>query len=209
GELVGGEVKVGHNLEAILKGLDVDVYSVPSFIKLYDQVTAGIFLNNRTKRYWFDKNAESNCFMLYARDLLITWSQDKRYWRWNPFQEHGNTLEVAELIDVCWLNIVGNIETSVLSPGISYEAAFEVMLTNSASGWRIPVDVKLKMPDGSEQESQVNLQDKPRGVWFFISVGHFKISVGETIGNIEFSIVQHQEAKRGLLVKGLVIQPKQ
>lgn len=43
-EKLGGEVKLGHCLDVILKNADVALH-YPSFVKLYDQLVAGILLN--------------------------------------------------------------------------------------------------------------------------------------------------------------------
>jgi hypothetical protein len=107
------EVKLPHNCEAILRDADspVDRSSVD---KLYDQLSTGVFLNQKRKvklisislivplffyflkiiaislqKYWVEKKCYRNCFMLFAKDLSITWGGDARYWKWPSICESG------------------------------------------------------------------------------------------------------------------------
>ncbi|KAK3415912.1 hypothetical protein EUGRSUZ_H01359 [Eucalyptus grandis] len=61
--------------------------------------------------------------MLSARALSITWGDTPRYWSWNPMTD-SRFSEVAELINVCWLEIRGRISSRMLSPGTRYAAYF-------------------------------------------------------------------------------------
>lgn len=38
------------------------------------------------QKYWIDRNMK-NCFMLYAKDLSITWGEDGTYWHWPIIKE--------------------------------------------------------------------------------------------------------------------------
>ena len=82
-------------------------------------------------------------------------------------------IEVARLRTVCWLDVRGNFKISDLSPGTVYEVVYVVMLTKGASGWELPVKLKLCLPDGKVQERQVSLLQKPRGQLMELSLGHF------------------------------------
>ncbi|KAL5538914.1 hypothetical protein UlMin_045777 [Ulmus minor] len=197
-----------HSFEAITKEADIPI-DKSSIEKLQSQLQAGISLNHRRKKYWVD-GMYNNCFMLYARDLSITWAEDKRYWRWLQLKETSDELiDTAELLNVCWLEIHGKFETTKLSPGTSYEVVFVVMLKDPAYGWDVPVNVRLVLPDGSKQEHKVNLMEKPRGQWINIPAGEFRTSP-EKPGEIEFSIYEYEGGiwKKGLVIKGVKIQPK-
>lgn len=206
---LGEEVKLGHGFEAILKDADLPV-DRSSLDKLYDQLYAGIFLNKRTKKYWLDKKLNSNCFMLFPRALSITWAEENKYWRWKSMEESSDTIEIVELLNVCWLEIHGKMKTCELSPRIRYEAAFEVMIKEAAYGWDVPVNIRLKRPDGSKQEHKENLEQRPRGRWVEIPIGDFVVHDHEGGGEIEFSMYEHEGGmwKRGMLLKGLVIRSK-
>lgn len=187
-----------------------------------------------------DKKSHANCFMLYARSLSVTWSEDKRFWHWPYLSERfeissftnktcsqtdfnqitiyklnmiycsdGVFVDVAELLNVCWLEVHGKFEASMLSPGVLYEFVFEVMLRDPAYGWEVPVNLRLTLPDGSKQEHKENLMEKPRGRWIEIVIGEFMASQ-DKCGEIECSLYEYQGGKwkKGLLVKGVAIRPK-
>lgn len=203
------EVKLPHNCEAILRDADspVDRSSVD---KLYDQLSTGVFLNQKRKKYWVEKKCYRNCFMLFAKDLSITWGGDTRYWKWPSICESGDvTVDVAELLDVCWLEIYGKFNTKMLSPGILYEVVFVIKLKDPAYGWGVPVNVSLVLPNGYKQERKEKLQTKPREQWIEVPVGEL-ITSPENVGEIQFGMHEYDggEWKRGLVIKGIAIRPK-
>ncbi|XP_041023408.1 protein PHLOEM PROTEIN 2-LIKE A1-like [Juglans microcarpa x Juglans regia] len=202
------KVKPPHNYEVLLRDADSPV-DRSSRDKLYDQLCSGLLLNQKRKKYWVDKNS-NNCFFLYARNLTISWIEDKRYWQWRSIQEtRDEVIDVAELLNVCWLEVHGKFQTANLSPGTLYELAFVVKLKDPAYGWEVPVNVRLTLPDGNKQEHKENLMKKPRGDWIEIPVGEF-VPSPENTGEIEFSIYEYEggEWKRGLVIKGITIRPK-
>lgn len=111
---------------------------------------------------------------------------------------------------VYFLDIKGSFETSALEPATSYEVAFVVKLEDPVSGWENPVDVKLRKPDGTLQESKVILHGKSKGVWFEILAGDFVTNNSGRPGiSIDFSLEEHGSYwKKGLILKGVVIRPK-
>ncbi|KAK3037087.1 hypothetical protein RJ639_029929 [Escallonia herrerae] len=165
--------KKPHNCEAILNDADrpIDRSSVE---KLHDQLYAGVFLNQKRKKYWVHRTSYHNCFMLFARDLAITWADDERFWHWANFKETSDAfVDVAEMLKVCWLEIHRRFGTTNLSPGIVYEVIFVVMLKDPAYGWEVPVNLRLFLPDGSSQEHKENFMEKQRGQWIEILAGKF------------------------------------
>ncbi|KAK9074954.1 hypothetical protein SSX86_003273 [Deinandra increscens subsp. villosa] len=194
-----------HNCETILKDADtpIDTSSI-------DQLYAGVFLNKKRKKYWVDKASHGNCFMVYARDLLITWGEDNRYWHWPYIKETSEeVVDVAEMLNVCWLELHGKFEISMLTPGIKYEVVFMVMLKDPAYGWEVPINVRLILPDGNKQEHKENLIETPRAKWVEIPVGEFTAEPKKE-GFVEFSLYEYEGGawKKGLMVKGAAIRPK-
>ncbi|PHU25702.1 hypothetical protein BC332_04034 [Capsicum chinense] len=199
-----------HNYEEILKEADSSV-DRSSLDKLYDQLYAGVFLNQKRKKYWVDKKSNGNCFMLYARDLLITWGENNRFWHWPLVQESSDELlPAAELLDVCWLEIHGRFNTARLSPGLIYEVVFIVMIKDPAYGWENPVNLRLILPDGSRQGHTENMVEKPLEKWIEIPAGEFMTSANQKNGEIEFSLYEYEGGnwKRGLVIKGAVLRAK-
>uniref|UniRef100_A0A7N0ZZS2 Uncharacterized protein n=1 Tax=Kalanchoe fedtschenkoi TaxID=63787 RepID=A0A7N0ZZS2_KALFE len=204
-------VQLPHNVECIIGDADVQV-DRSSAHGMYQQLRAGVFLNNKRKKYWVDQ-AGNNCFIVYARDLSITWSEDGRYWQWLSQKDMSSEelVDVVKLENVCWLEVHGKFEMSKLSPNVVYEVAFIVkIVAESAYGWEVPVNFRLRLPNGSKQESKINLMEKPRGQWIKVPAGEFETS-SELKGEIEYSLYEYEDGKwkRGLMIMGVSIQPKQ
>jgi hypothetical protein len=111
---------------------------------------------------------------------------------------------------VCWLDVRGKFEITKPSPDINtYEVAFVIKLEEQASGWEVPVNLTLILPDGNKQKRRENLAGKPRGEWIEIQVGEF-VASPERSGEIEFAIDEHGDDhwKKGLVIKGIAIRPK-
>ncbi|XP_010529290.1 PREDICTED: protein PHLOEM PROTEIN 2-LIKE A1-like [Tarenaya hassleriana] len=198
--------KLPHNCEAILRnaGLSPD--------KFIDRLHEGVFLKNKTQKYWVEGSSSSNCFMVYARDLSITWSENTTYWTWFSFKDTPNDtlVEGVELKNVCWLDISGKFETVNLTPGTTYEVVFVVKLEDPAYGWDTPVNVKLTLPSGQQiSDRKVILKEKMRYQWLDIPAGEF-VPSSENAGEIRFSMYEHDSGtwKKGLFVKGVAIRPK-
>ncbi|PHT48962.1 hypothetical protein CQW23_13170 [Capsicum baccatum] len=88
-----------------------------------------LFIDGGSKSFSLEKGSGKKCYMLAARSLAIVWADTPRYWRWMSLPE-SRFSEVAELLDVCWLDISGKINTSMLSPDTNY-AAYLVFTTKS------------------------------------------------------------------------------
>ncbi|KAL1321211.1 hypothetical protein HN51_065947 [Arachis hypogaea] len=199
-----------HRYEDILKGADSPVHT-SSKEKLLDQLYSGVFLDHNTKKYWIEEKSNSNCFMLYARALSITWAENQHYWKWVTQKESSGTIiEVAELERVCWLEVHGKFDTRNLSPGTLYEVSFIVMLKDPAQGWEVPVNVRLVLPGGKKQQHKESLIEKLRMQWIEIPVGEFVASEKDG-GEMEVSLYEYEGGmwKQGLVIKGVAIKPKE
>ncbi|XP_062094702.1 uncharacterized protein PHLOEM PROTEIN 2-LIKE A4-like isoform X2 [Humulus lupulus] len=194
-----------HKLDEVTKDADVTIdYSCMN--QLLPQLQNGIFLNQKRQKYWIDKMLD-NCFMVYARNLSITWGEDCRYWTWKQQKDKSDELiDVARLIQVCWLEVNGKFDTRKLSPATLYEVAFVVMLDDCACGWSCPVNVGLCLPNGSKQERNEDMIKLPRNQWTEITAGKFKTSTDQ-FGEIQFFMHNYDSAwKSGLSIKGVLIQ---
>lgn len=115
---------------------------------------------------------------------------------------------MASLQDVCWLEIIGKFEVSYLTPGVMYVVAFIVMMNDGAYGWSTPVKLRLKLPDGSVQQHEESMEEKPRGESLTLQVGEFTTKAEQ--GEMEISLFEYEDGswKRGLTVMGVIIRPK-
>ncbi|KNA19100.1 hypothetical protein SOVF_064620, partial [Spinacia oleracea] len=117
--------------------------------------------------------------MLYARSLFVTWGH-REYWSWNSFKDtNDDNIEVVKLINVCWLDVRGKLGMSELSPGVTYESVYVVKLTKSASGWELPLMLRLNVPGEENKIRQVSMLMKPKGEWFELNLGSFQAKAGE------------------------------
>ncbi|KAI3873943.1 hypothetical protein MKW98_001592 [Papaver atlanticum] len=167
---------------------------------------------NTVQKYWIDENSGCNCFMLFPRNLAIIWAENKQYWNWPSMKFGEMAIEVAELVNVCWLEVNGKFDTRKLSPGVKYEILFVVMLKNSACGWGTPVNLRLVHPCGKTQHRKENLQLKPKSQWIELQVGEFQTSpqLSDCEKEIQFSLFECENGnwKGGLVIKGVIIRPK-
>ncbi|KAK1303977.1 Protein PHLOEM PROTEIN 2-LIKE A1 [Acorus calamus] len=159
------------------------------------------------QKYWVDESGY-NCFTVYARDLSITWSSEQRYWHWLPLNDSSNEADiaVASLQNVCWLEVQGKLDASHLSPRVTYEVAFLVMMKDSSYGWNAPVTLKLECPGVDKKERTEILKDKFKNEFSELLVGTFSTGKGME-GDIKFSMFESGAWKRGLVIKGAVIHP--
>ncbi|XP_072998066.1 lectin-like [Typha latifolia] len=179
-------------------------------VKSNDKIINGIFLEpNNFLKYWVDKETGHNCFMMFPRGLSIAWSNNESYWHWLPLRKKSEKDDVAILLGVCWLDIHGKLEISYLTPGIMYEVVFIVMMNEAAAGWGIPVDLRLRLPDGSVRGHMESLEEKPRGTWIELKVGELRTQAGQE-GKMDVSLWgnEGEHWKIGLTVRGIVIRPK-
>ncbi|KAF5954284.1 hypothetical protein HYC85_007140, partial [Camellia sinensis] len=151
-------------------------------------------------KYFVDKKSNKNCFVLFARELNICWNEDPQYWRWTTLKEtSGEEIEVAEPLQVCWLDIRGQFNGAIdLSPGIVYEIVFVVRMTKYQD---FSLRLTIVLPNSKKLTCNGSLNEKPLGSWFDIQLGEFKMSP-ENVGTMEFSPKDHAELwKSGLIVK--------
>ncbi|MDR5387532.1 hypothetical protein RHP06_25615, partial [Salmonella enterica subsp. enterica serovar Typhimurium] len=113
--------------------------------------------------------------ILTAKELSIVWGSDARYWKWISMIEpiSCKPLDVAELIEVCWLEIDGKYAADKLVGGKKYRVDFVVELKDNLV-MNGPVTLKLTRPDGSSEEHKEDLEKKPKNEWIRLKVGEFR-----------------------------------
>lgn len=116
-----------------------------------------VIIDEGNKSFWLDKSSGKKCYMLAARQLSIASSDSPNYWIWAPTTESRFT-EVAELVSVSWLEIVGKINTSILSPNTTYIALLVFKTTPKAYGFEFqPVEVCIGSHGDRSQTRMVYL----------------------------------------------------
>ncbi|XP_030474068.1 uncharacterized protein PHLOEM PROTEIN 2-LIKE A4-like [Syzygium oleosum] len=180
--------------------------------ELCNRIYGGVLMNDNKLKFWVDQDLDKNCFLLLAKELSIIWIDSPQYWVWIDQKEKCFSGEVgipaAKLLEVCWLKISGKFKTIMLSPKTTYEVSFVVKISENSSGWHAPVNLNLTLPDGTPLGRIENLEEKEKGKWIDIPVGTFMTN-SKNVGEISFSFSETGgHWKSGLLVKGVVLRPK-
>ncbi|XP_057961446.1 F-box protein At2g02240-like isoform X1 [Malania oleifera] len=127
-------------------------------------------IDEGTKSFSLERWNGKKCYMLAPRSLSIVWADTPMYWRWISLPESSwlyvpahRFPEVAELVDVCWLEICGKISTCLLSPDTKYAAYLVFKQTESTNGFEYqPVEVSAGITGGENIVRSVYLDRKER-----------------------------------------------
>ncbi|OMO97176.1 hypothetical protein COLO4_14834 [Corchorus olitorius] len=92
-----------------------------------------------------ERSTGRKSYVLSARELVITWSNDPMFWVWKSIPESRFSV-VAELRTVSWLEIQGKIRTKMLSPNTKYGAYLIVKITDRSYGLdSIPSEISVQV----------------------------------------------------------------
>ena len=122
-----------------------------------------ILIDDGKKSFQLDKIDGKKCYMLSPRSLFIVWGDTPRYWRWISLPD-SRFSEVAELVSVCWFEIRGWINTSMLSAKTLY-GAYLVFKPSAGGSYGFeyqPVEASIVIAGGDAVERSVFL-DAERG----------------------------------------------
>uniref|UniRef100_A0A0E0AZ94 Protein kinase domain-containing protein n=1 Tax=Oryza glumipatula TaxID=40148 RepID=A0A0E0AZ94_9ORYZ len=87
------------------------------------------------KIIWVDSTSGANCYLLSSRSLRITWGDTPGHWRWISLP-NSRFAECAELLDVHWLAITGEISPKDLTMDTPYVVYLVYNLASGTSGLR-------------------------------------------------------------------------
>ncbi|KAI3459798.1 hypothetical protein Pfo_016461 [Paulownia fortunei] len=157
-----------------------------------------------------------------ARELSITWGEDPQYWNWTHHRSCSS--EVAELIRVCWLEIIGRVDARRLREKTSYGAFLVFKLEDwSHDLEKATASVRFlkEIAEGSGDEgctlfldTKTCHEEKGRfphhrvDEWMEIKLGEFFNNLGDD-GEVEMRLIEKNNSnwKSGLVVRGIDIQP--
>ncbi|XP_019198334.1 PREDICTED: putative F-box protein PP2-B12 [Ipomoea nil] len=104
-----------------------------------------IIIDDGTKSFSLEKGSGKKCYMLGAKSLQIVWGNDPRYWKWIHASESSFS-DAVELLDVCWFEIHGKINTKMLSPDTNYAAYLVFTARPGITGFESqPVEVSVRI----------------------------------------------------------------
>ncbi|CAM8912771.1 unnamed protein product [Rhodiola kirilowii] len=168
--------------------------------------------------------SDDGCHMIVAIDLNIVWSETPEHWAWTTVPESRHA--VAELLNVCWLEISCRLDMDKLSPNTKYASYLVYKFTDDSDGFSsspgqayagiageeniIITNVYLVSEEdqwGSEKADQYP-KERPDG-WMEVELGEYFINEIETFGEIEMSFKETSDSwKNGLIVQGIEVRPK-
>ncbi|KAG6645959.1 F-box protein PP2-B15-like [Carya illinoinensis] len=106
-----------------------------------------VLIDAGKKSFKLEKHSGKKSYMLSARELSITWSDEPLYWSWRSIPE-SRFSEVAELRTTNWLEIHGRIKTQNLSPNTTYGAYLVLKIYDRAYGLdSIPSEISVSVGD--------------------------------------------------------------
>ncbi|CDO99429.1 unnamed protein product [Coffea canephora] len=184
-----------------------------------------ILINNGKLSFWISKSTGKKCYMLPARELCIAWKDTPRYWSWTSLPE-SRFPEVAELVDVCWLDIRGNMPTRLLSLKTNYAAYLVFKTTENSYGLEAVAKASVSFaaattgtssssaetsdvfePEGDSIDGRVPRQRNDG--WQELLLGEFLNDEGDGDIDIKVSETKILNSKRGLILEGIELRPKE
>ncbi|PHU01438.1 F-box protein [Capsicum chinense] len=194
----------------------------PSKKQLYFSLfNSPILLDGGKLSFSLDKKTGKKCYMVSARELVISWGNTPHYWIWS-YRPDSRFSEVADLRFVYWHDMRGRIDTRLLSKRTKYVVylVFKVAggsygLENANAFVRF-IDCESN-DEAEERPSVVNISVQPdenrhkRRVdgWLEIEMGNFFNDAGED-GDVEARLMETRRifTKGGLIVQGMEFRPK-
>ncbi|KAG8369707.1 hypothetical protein BUALT_Bualt14G0041900 [Buddleja alternifolia] len=164
----------------------------------------------------------NKCYMLGARELLIAWGDNTVYWNWISDPD-SRFAEVALLVHVSWLDIIGKINTGILSPSVTYAGYLVFKLAEKYEGLKSAnaiskfVNDEIADSEAEKRETIVHLQPGYSGNgqvavrradgWMEIEIGKFYVDEGDD-KEVEVRLLSTKHRKTGLIVEGIEFRPE-
>ncbi|KAG2261629.1 hypothetical protein Bca52824_068708 [Brassica carinata] len=179
-------------------------------------------IDDGTKSFWLEKASGKRCIMLSAMNISIVWGDTPQYWKWITIPE-ARFKRVAELLNVCWFEIRGRVNTRVLSLRTRYSAYLVYKKADHCYGFddvAIEARVGVVGHEASTRSICFEMDDEGEMGWIYpkeredgwmeIELGEF-FTGGDTMDSheIEMSALETRELgwKRGLIIQGIEIRP--
>ncbi|KAJ8752540.1 hypothetical protein K2173_004828 [Erythroxylum novogranatense] len=101
--------------------------------ELFLRLCSPVLIDGGRKSFKLERSSGKKSYVLSARELSITWSDEPMYWSWTSSPE-SRFSEVAVLTTISWLEIQGKIRTGMLSPNTRYGAYLILKIAARAYG---------------------------------------------------------------------------
>ncbi|KAK7376338.1 hypothetical protein VNO78_34804 [Psophocarpus tetragonolobus] len=184
-----------------------------------------ILIDQGKKTFQLDTKTGNKCYMLSARALTVVWADTPHYWNWTT-HPHSRFPEVAELRDVCWLEIRGVLNCLALSPNTQYAAYLVFKLIDARGFENRPVELSVNIFGGKGSTKNVCLCPNVEGLrasrvqglptpnvrsdgWWEIEMGEFFNAGLEDEVQMSVMEIKGGNWKRGLFVEGIEVRPQE
>ncbi|CAF2247693.1 unnamed protein product [Brassica napus] len=194
--------------------------------KVYSYLCDHFLIEDGKKSFWLEKASGKRCFMLSARELDITWGNNRNYWRWISIPE-ARFKEVPVLISVCWFNICAFTNSRLLSPGTRYSAYIVFQTNDGFYGFQnMPVKAKLILvgkestkrfiyfdggPSDGRREGEIRDVKKPEwreDGWMEVELGEFFNEDSCDEIKLRLKEIEYLNWKSGLIIQGVEFRPQ-
>ncbi|XP_020112964.1 F-box protein PP2-B10-like [Ananas comosus] len=167
----------------------------------------------------------SSVVKIRPRDLTISQSETSQCWAWIRDPPSSDE-EVAEMMDLCRLEIEGKSDCKDLTTGKTYAAYLIFKIAEESCGLTSPYpDARVALGDHEakacavcldpskgkkKHEDDVRLPRKRNDGWMEIELGEFTVNRGEEGEKVRMSLSETKVMnwKKGLIVGGIEIRPK-
>ncbi|KAI3459641.1 hypothetical protein Pfo_016304 [Paulownia fortunei] len=171
-----------------------------------------VLINGGKMSFSIDKRNGNKCFMVGARELLISW---KGCWDFTS-NAKSRFSEVAKLRSIGWIHIQGKIKTQMLSKNTTY-AAYLVFWLEKMDGLKSSKTVIRFLNDQPKNNtSNEHFESRETGKiakmradgWVEIEMGKFYNGYGDD-GEVEawLTEINSPHGKSGLVVEGIEFRP--
>lgn len=204
------------------------------FFRLCD---SSILINDAKLSFRLSKTSGKKCFMLPARELSMAWKDTPLHWIFKSSPE-SRFSEVAELLNVCWLEIQGRMETKFLSPKTTYAAYLVYKVTDGSYGLEVTSKSRVnffgdnvnvdecdrillsraeyrhehrigRMMEIEEQHASDRFPCTRIDGWMEMYMGEFYNDEGEGEIEMQISETKYLNWKKGLILEGIEVRPKE
>ncbi|KAK7392046.1 hypothetical protein VNO78_20472 [Psophocarpus tetragonolobus] len=207
------------------RALNPPILDSPSYKHLFYALCHPLLLDAGNISFKLDKFSGKKSYILSARELSITWSNDPLYWSWRTVPE-SRFKEVTELRTVSWLEIKGKIGSRILTPNTSYAVYLIMNISHREYGLdsvacEVCVAVGKQVQSGRvylcqkehEKRKMLDAEEDKIGVprrredgWMEIEVGEFFSGDGDQ--EVRMSLMElGYHLKAGLIIEGLEVRP--
>ncbi|KAL7085891.1 hypothetical protein ACP275_14G305600 [Erythranthe tilingii] len=161
-----------------------------------------------------------SCRWIPARELSIAWGDNPSYWKWTRHASCSS--EVAELLNVCWLDITGRVDRKELRVGTRYSAFLVFKLRdrtkclekafvslNNEKTKTVFLDVNQEnINNNNNNDGPLILPHRRSDDWSEIKLGDFFNGSGDD-GHVDMMLFEKIDGrwKSGLIVRGIDVRP--